>query len=143
MENLRSKPKRNLRKHFRIAAFLGVSLSGLAASMNAHADLTWFSRANCFSNNESISWHANNPKWLWTNSWHYYQGAFQHCENSAGYICGYGSGWEYTWRSAVVHQFEGYGGWGVYGEHWRWNVNLNKVVYMGTTSASGCNPTHW
>lgn len=77
------KPNGNLRKHSRIATLLWFSLSGFTVSMNANADLSWFSRANCV-NNESITWHAFNPEWLWTNTYHYKNGTYLHCDNNIG-----------------------------------------------------------
>lgn len=129
-----------LRKHLRIAIVLAALSMGIAPTV-AKADLTWFSRANCI-NNESISWHAWNAEWLWTNSYHYRYGTYQHCENNVGNRCTGGS-WQLTWRAAAVHWNEGYsGGWYVFGKHWRWTSSTGTYL-LGNTSATGCNPTHW
>lgn len=141
MENLKSEPKENLRKYFRAASVLCVSLAGLAASMNVNADLTWFSRANCV-NNESISWHAWNPEWLWTNTYHFKNGTYLHCDNNAGNSCA-GNSWQQTWWGGAVHWNEGLiGGFYVIGDHWRWSASTGTYL-LGRTSATGCNPTHF
>lgn len=140
MENFSLKPKGSFRRHVRIAALLGISLSGFAVPMVANADLTWFSRANCI-NNESISWHAWNPEWLWTNTHHYKNGTYLHCDNNVGNRCT-GSSWQQTWRGAAVHWNEGFiGGFYVFGQHWRWSPSTGTYL-LGNTSATGCNATH-
>lgn len=102
----------------------------LACVPSSHAALTLFSRANCI-NNESITWDPFfGSYWLWTYSWHWQYGVYQH--NLA-------TGWEYTWRSAAIHWGEGFsGGWLVQGGHWMW-VSGYGNLYLGTTSATNCN----
>lgn len=81
--------------------------------------LTAHSRANCL-NNESISWDARAYWHLWTSSTHNY------VDNGlivSAHFVGTGD-WQFTWRSAAVHWWEGKGenmstgrGWWVEGEH--------------------------
>lgn len=135
-----SRMKESVRNNVRIVAVAGIFLTSFAVS-NANADLTWFSRANCI-NNESITWHAWNPEWLWTNTYHYKNGVYLHCDNNVGDGCT-GNAWQQTWRAAAVHWNEGLiGGFYVYGKHWRWSSSTGTYL-LGNTSATGCNPTHW
>lgn len=130
-----------LRARVRVGVMTVVCVSGATMSMAANADLTWFSRANCI-NNESISWHAFNAEWLWTNTYHYKNGAYLHCDNNIGDGCR-GNAWQQTWRAAAVHWNEGLiGGFTVYGKHWRWTSSTGTYL-LGNTYATGCNPTHW
>jgi hypothetical protein len=141
-KNLMLKPLRKCKKNFRNTIILCVSLFGLTISVNVNADISWFSRANCF-NNESITWHLFNPEWLWTASNHYRNGVLLHCNDSAGYRCRQGSVWELTSWSGVVHWGEGtQGGFMVLGHHHRWNSEEGAHL-LGSTRATGCNPTHF
>lgn len=117
------------------------SLSILGLPTEANAALTWFSRANCI-NNESITWESFGSHWLWTNSYHYRNGYYQHCENNASNACT-GNSWQLTWRAAAVHWNEGLsGGWYVLGYHWRWSSSTGTYL-LGSTSATNCNATQW
>lgn len=100
---------------------------------NAEASLSMFSRANCGGFNESLSWDPWAYNWLWSNTYHYYNGVYQH---------GISTGWEYTWRSYAGHVNEGWGGWFVSGMHWRWSSSVG-TYWMGSTSAVDCNLTSW
>lgn len=125
------------KKNSKFSCMALFSLAILGFVSNAEAGLSWFSRANCI-NNESISWDAWDSHWLWTNSYHYRNGYYQHCENNVGSACTTNS-WQYTWRAAAVHWNEGYsGGWYVLGYHWRWNSSTGTYL-LGRTSATGCN----
>jgi len=105
----------------------------LSPSTDAHAALSLISRANCGGFNESISWDPFGYNWLWTDSYHYYNGYYQHLLRS---------GWAYTWRSYAGDQFEGWGGWYVYGVHYRWDSSIG-TYWMGSTSAYDCNLLAW
>lgn len=141
MKNVIPKSNRGIRRTVLASAIFFASLAGGLFSTSANADLSWFSRANCI-NNESITWHAWNPEWLWTNTYHYKNGAYLHCDNNVGDGCT-GNAWQQTWRAAAVHWNEGFiGGFYVYGKHWRWSSSTGTYL-LGNTSATGCNPTHW
>lgn len=49
------------------------------------------------------------------------------------------TGWEYGFRSAAIHAWEGRkGGYYVIGKHWKWTSGYGSL-YLGTTTATGCN----
>ncbi len=99
-------------------------------SSDSEAGLSLVSRANCaWGVNESISWDLSAYHWLWTDSYHYYNGDYQHLVRT---------GWANTWRSRAAHDFEAWGGWAVYGVHWRWTSSTG-TYWMGSTTAYGCN----
>jgi len=136
-----NKSYRTIVRNIRIAVISCIMAVSFSFSMNVSADLTWFSRANCI-NNESITWDAWDPEWLWTNTYHYRYGVYLHCDNNVGDGCT-GNAWQLTWRAAAVHWSEGFGGgYYVYGLHWRWSPSTGTYL-LGSTSATGCNPTHW
>jgi len=116
---------------------LALAVAALPATLlptnRAEAALSLFSRANCASINESISWDPWAYNWLWTDSYHYYNGIYRHLVRT---------GWEYTLRSRAGHSLEAYGGWFVSGVHWRWS-SLAGVYWMGGTSAYDCNLSQW
>lgn len=92
--------------------------------------LTIHSRANC-ANNESISWHLNNPHELKTISVHRKQdrwGSYSHVVETP---------WKNTWRSAAVCWGEGYSGWSVVGYHYIRERGTQKL--LGRTTATNCN----
>ena len=115
-----------------IVPAVGLMLS-LSHAPDANASLSLISRANCGGFNESISWDPWGYNWLWTDSYHYYNGWYQHLLRS---------GWAYTWRSYAGEQFEGYGGWTVYGVHYRWDPSIG-TYWMGSTAAVDCNLLSW
>ena len=96
----------------------------------SQAGLVWFSRANCV-NNESISWDwPTNNHYLWTDSYHYKNGAWEPVIRT---------GWAWTYRSGAVHWGEGfYGGYYVVGDHWRW-LSGYGVHHLGRTQTNHCN----
>lgn len=96
----------------------------------AEARLSWLSRANCASFNESVTWDIVSH-YLWTYTSHSKNGVFMH---------GWNTGWRYTWRSYAGHN-EWPGGWYVWGNHYRW---LNWNIYkLGTTHTTDCNLSQW
>lgn len=125
-------PKSNLSRHL-IALTLGLS-AALPYSNNADAALSVLSRANCaWGVNESVTWDPYSYNWLWTDSYHYYNGTYQHLVRS---------GWLYSWRSRAGHDFEGSSGWFVAGVHYRWTSSIG-TYWLGSTTAYGCNPLSW
>lgn len=104
---------------------------------NADAALYLLSRANCV-NNESITWDAAfTQHTLWTNSYHYKNGVYLHCENNVGNGCT-GQSWQNTWRAAAIHWNEGLiGGFYVVGDHWE--LYGSRVFTLGRTTAVSCN----
>ena len=107
-------------------------MSLLLAANLSHAgakDLTVHSRNNC-GNNESISWDATETWHLGTNSRHFYKDGTNHY---------FGSGIEYTWRSAAVHWGEGVGGWiRVQGEHYLFQDGSTKLIWFRVTDVKDC-----
>jgi len=111
-----------------------LTTSGMVAAPAAQAELTWFSRANCF-NNESISWD-----WIWND--YYWLLTFSNHYHSAG-AHQVSKGWEYTWRSFAGHPGEGTsGGWYVEGYHYTWD-DYWGFSYLGSTAAVDCNFSAW
>jgi hypothetical protein len=106
-------------------------VSIISVSSTANAGLVWFSRANCI-NNESITWDwPSNNYWLYTQSLHFINGAWEPTINT---------GWQYTYRSAAVHWGEGVkGGAYVVGKHYQF-IN-GRVQLIAQTNAQGCNLT--
>jgi hypothetical protein len=90
--------------------------------------LTIHSRANCFGNNESISWDLTHDYILNTRSDHYYKGVYQHSIVT---------GWRNTWRSAAVHWAEGFNDWKVHGRHYI-AYKLGDVIPLGEEWVSDC-----
>lgn len=115
------------RKLLLITVTASIAMSGVA-----HAGLygvTHHSRANCI-NNESISWQANQPHWFWVESVHIVQ-------RSGQVKCNMKSGWQLTWRNAMVHYGEGGSGWLVRASHFMTN-NAGKPYLAETTWAIDC-----
>ena len=93
----------------KIGVFILVMLFSSMANA-AFNGISHHSRANC-GNNESISWDWTNNWWFWVNS--------DHLDARTGAkIHGLSSGWQLTWRNAMVHWGEGRGGWVVHGSHY-------------------------
>lgn len=90
--------------------------------------LTWHSRANCLTINESITWEFNKKHTLRTISEHY-----NPTDNDRHQFDTY---WDITWRSAAIHFGEGYGGWIVNGHHQVYEDNKIKDLY--TLNVSDC-----
>lgn len=106
----------------------------ITTSVDSHAgfkSLTWHSRANCITINESITWEFGKNQWLKTVGYHYYK-------NAAKANCDISDGWQYTWRSASIHWTEGHGGWQVCGDHYTKNEK-GDPVYIAQTCAKDCN----
>lgn len=95
-------------------------------------ELTWHSRANCLSINESITWHHGHSYILNTDSYHYY-GTMD--ANQPKHIMK--TGWVNTWRSADVHWTEGTGGWIVSGDHYILDKNRQPQL-LGSTIVKDC-----
>lgn len=95
----------------------------------SQAGLVWFSRANCI-NNESVTWDwPGNVYWLWTNSFHYKNGVWDHIY----------SGWYNGYWAAGIHAGEGFaGGYFVMGDHYQY-LSGAGVLYLGRTQTTGCN----
>lgn len=128
----------------------GLLLTGFAIK-EANASLTWFSRANCVGNNESISFNPWGDHFLRTKSSHYIELApgalvFIHCTDNldpefdvnAGDGC-QNDTWRFESRSAAVHFLESNDGanWVTHGVHYEF-TNAGEVL-LGTTSATDCN----
>ena len=106
----------------------------LLASSTANAGvnaLTIHSRANCLGFNESITWHKGHLYQLETYSEHYLDGSFPAHTVEAPLAL--------TWRSAAMHIGEGFiNQWSVRGRHF---MNYNhQSIWLGLTTATGCNP---
>ena len=112
-----------------LCALIGGSV---LASAPSQAGITFFSRANC-ANNESISWDwPGNNYWLWTYGYHYRY-------SNGGWEPTLATGWEYTYRSAAIHWWEGlYGDAYVVGDHYMW-ISGYGTLYMGRSQTNNCN----
>ncbi len=106
-----------------------VLLMSLAGSANAA--LSWFSRANCMTLNESITWDPYARYWLWTYTAHSENFNFKH---------GWNTGWRLTWRSYAGHS-DNSGYWVVKGNHYTYRYA--RVQKLGSTYAVNCNLTQW
>jgi hypothetical protein len=111
---------------------VSITLMNLLHINDASAALAWFSRANCATMNESITWDPFASYWLWTYTGHYKNGVLQH---------GWNTGWALTWRSYAGHSDGDYSGWYVWGEHYR--LNATKMIHLGSTDAVDCNLSSW
>ncbi len=95
------------------------------------AGLTIHSRANCAGVNESISWHANNPHYLRTTS--------EHLDIKSGQKHFEDTGFQNTWRSAIVHWTEAVTGiWTVAGNHWEYFPKTGTTKFLGGEVVSSC-----
>ena len=116
---------------------LGIILIALMVNIGltekSEAALSWFSRANCATLNESISWDPYAYHWLWTYTAHYKMGPLKHKWNT---------GWKHTWRSYAGHSDGATLGWYVKGRHWKYVPNVG-VQELGWTSATDCNLGEW
>ena len=123
-----------------------VTLFGLGFPAQSHAELSWFSRANCL-NNESITWDAfwNDYYWLYTYSLHRKYIYFVAWPQNI-YAYDYHmvvDPWNYTWRSAAIHWGEGNMlGRTVMGYHYALDYGVG-YYYLGTTMATDCNAGEW
>jgi hypothetical protein len=99
--------------------FLILIQGNILAGVNG---LTYHSRANCFGNNESISWDLTGSHMLRTLSYH------MPPDNTEP--CNLDTGWENTWRSAAVHFLEGTGWWTVFGTHYIRENNEERFLQM-------------
>lgn len=100
----------------------------LTAKAGLH-ERTIHSRANCFGNNESITWHAGHSYRLKTYSAHIDMFSNMHEIKD---------NWRTTWRSAAVHWDEAYVGdsYTVIGNHW---INEGgKPRKLGETVSRDC-----
>ncbi len=114
-----------------------VGLMLLSASLGSYAGIaapTAHSRANCFGNNESITWHLGHSYWWRVESHHYPDGWTRpaHIINT---------GKNYTWRAAAVHWREGYSTrgdkWYVNGYHFFYPNGKERLDTMtGTNDCS-------
>jgi hypothetical protein len=77
--------------------------------------LTFHSRANCLSFNETVSWDATRKWYLYTYAEHRHLNSKT---NSWDEVHEVYDGPSITWRSAAYHFNEGYGGWFVSGMHY-------------------------
>lgn len=93
-----------------------ILLSLSQSSYSAFNGLTIHSRANCLGINESISWDWTRNHILRVESEHWF------CPNVCHMVHVNDTGFEDTWRNAIVHwteagKVEG-GRWGVHAKHW-------------------------
>lgn len=115
-----------------LAVVLSVALMNVICVGKSEAALAWFSRANCLTLNESITWDPFSTYWLWTYTGHYQNGVLMH---------GWNTGWQLTWRSYAGHSDGSFGGWYVWGNHYR--LNYTAMIHLGSTSAVDCNLSSW
>lgn len=118
---------------FFVSALASIAVLLGTFSKDAAAALSMISRANCFGFNESVSWDPLHSYYLWTTSYHYHNGTIVHITDT---------GWQHTWRSYAGHAIEGWGGWSVSGNHWRWSSSIG-IYWMGSTSGNGCSRLTW
>lgn len=115
----------------KIVFTVAVAASTMLVSAPSRAGMVWFSRANCF-NNESITWDwPGNNHMLWTNSFHY--------NGRAGrWEAPIRTGWQWTYRSAAIHAWEGLkGGYYVIGHHFNYSYPQGEYL-MGYTPTTNC-----
>ena len=106
---------------------LGVATMLGLCSANANAGYhspTAHSRANCFGNNESVTWHAYHSYWWRVESHHFPEGWGRplHIVNT---------GQQFTWRAAAIHTLEAFSSrgdkWWVSGYHFYYPAGKERL----------------
>lgn len=111
-----------------------ITLISFSHIPDSKAGLSWLSRANCLSLNESITWDPFSLNWLWTYTSHFKNGVFFH---------GWNTGWSWTSRSYAGDSDDFFGSsWYVWGNHYRYHPTIG-TLYLGSTSAVDCNLSQW